>query len=213
MSLFNKSREFITPLEVCKKFGVVSTTLRIWADQGKIRCIKPNGIKRYYNVQDIEKIFNVETTEKKNFIYARVSSSKQEADLSRQVEYLKLQYPEYQIITDIGSGLNFKRKGLLSLLEQVNKGLVKRIVISYKDRIARFGFDLIEWLCSQHGTELLVLNKIEDNEPNNSSELAEDLLSIVNFFTARANGKKSAKYRKKRLEQFNKSNPSGYRSA
>ena len=101
-------------------------------------------------------------------------------------------------ITDIASGLNWKRNGLRSLLELVYKGTVKKIVVAYKDRLARFGFELLEWIFKQHETELVVLN--QNSGTSDESELQQDLLSIVNVFVARHNGARSAINKRKRKE-------------
>ena len=122
-------------------------------------------------------------------LYARVSSQKQKeaGDLQRQNDLLKHAFPNHdKLIVDVASGLNFKRRGLLSLLDLVEAGGVSQVVVTYKDRLARFGTDLIECAIRKHGA-------IDD-----SKELADDLLVVCNFFVARSNGRRAAALRRGR---------------
>jgi len=112
--------------------------------------------------------------------------------LERQVQDLQRNYPNHLIIKDIGSGLNWKRKGMLKLLKEVMNGNVEEVVCLHKDRLCRFGFDLIEILFE---TKLIILNSSMKSQ-NFQQELAEDLLSIVNVFVAKNNGKRSSENRK-----------------
>jgi len=172
------------PKQLADKLQVSKETLRLWAEEGKIKTIKTDGGHRRYIYNDKED--NKET--KIKFIYARVSSKKQQNDLKRQVEYLQKLYPEYRVITDIGSGLNFKRKGLIKILEAVLTGTVAEIVVAYKDRLCRFGFELIENLCKYFSTTLTIVNN--KNSESEKDELAEDLLSVITVFTARFHGRR-----------------------
>jgi predicted site-specific integrase-resolvase len=110
---------------------------------------------------------------------------------------MQQQFPDHCIITDVASGINFKRKGLRSILELAAKGMVSEVVVAYRDRLCRFAFDLLEWILCLHGVKLLVLNKsLESNclSGGQSAELAEDLLAIINVFNCRVNGQR--KYKK-----------------
>jgi predicted site-specific integrase-resolvase len=127
---------------------------------------------------------------KKNFLYARVSTRKQMDDLSRQVEYLQRpKYAQYDVIQDIGSGINFKRKGLEAILDACIQGVIGEVVVAHRDRLSRFGFDLIELIITKAGGKITVL----DTEKNQSSEqdLSNDLLSIIHIFNCRQMGKRS----------------------
>ena len=128
--------------------------------------------------------------------YARVSSSKQKDDLVRQVEDMKKLYPGHSVITDVGGALNFKRPGFLSLLEKVSSNLVEEVVVLHKDRICRFGFELVDWICSKHNTTLIVHNK--HGPGDNQRELADDLLAITNYFVAKNNGRRAADNKRQR---------------
>ena len=128
-------------------------------------------------------------------IYSRVSSNKQKEDLQRQTEYLQTKYPEHQSITDIGSGINFNRKGLRQILEGVFKGNITEVVVAHKDRFTRFGYDLFEWIFEQHQAVLICDNKDNKDNKEPTNELTDDLMSIITVFTARYYGKR--KYKKR----------------
>jgi len=136
---------------------------------------------------------------KKIVLYARVSSAGQKPDLENQLEYLKsfaagkgLTVDE--ILSDVGSALNYKRKNFLKLCGMVTRGEVKIVVVAHKDRLVRFGFDFFEDLFAKFGCEMLVVNKAEDMSP--AQELAEDLISIVQYFAAELYGQRAYKARK-----------------
>ena len=197
---------YISANKITKQFDITSNTLRRWADEGKIRCLRPNsdsarGGKRVYNVEDINKFFGIETTIKprKTICYARVSSSHQKEDLERQIEYLKEAYQEATIIKDIGSGLNWNRPGFKSILEQAYNGTIEKVVVAYKDRMCRFGLELVEWIFEKSNVKFVVLSK-DAEEQDSSRELSDDLLAITTVFVAKNNGIRAAKYRKQRKE-------------
>lgn len=128
--------------------------------------------------------------------YARVSSAKQHDDLERQCAYLQQHYPEHRLYRDTGSGLNFKRPQFLALLEQVHAGLVREIVVADKERLCRFGWELVEWILDKAGTRLVVhrppdwTSDTNDN-PDVNHELSDDIISVITFFTARHYGQRS----------------------
>ncbi|OQX24301.1 MAG: DNA invertase [Desulfobacteraceae bacterium IS3] len=161
--------------------GVHENTLRRWANEGKIRHIKTEAGQRLYDTDSFVGIHSA----KRKVCYCRVSSHKQKDDLERQSAFMSGRCPGYEIITDIGSGLNFRRKGLLALLESVCGGDVSEVVVAHKDRLCRFGFDLVRWLIEYHGGKLVVL----DNESQSpQSELVNDLLAIITVFSCRMHG-------------------------
>ena len=158
--MFNGS--YISAKQITTKFDITSGTIRKWAEDGKIRCIKPSGVKRLYHVEDIIRIFDIkedkEIKQRVSVCYARVSSNHQKEDLERQINLLTTKFPDQKIYKDIGSGLNWNRSGFNSLLEDVYKGNIQEIVVTYKDRLCRFGFELVEWILKKHNVKLLVLN-------------------------------------------------------
>lgn len=199
------NEKYISPYKITRQFDITSNTLKTWAENGKLRFIRVSeGGKRMYHIDDIEKIFGVKHPDKdiedKVCCYARVSSNHQKEDLDRQIEVLKKAYPEAEIISDIGSGLNFKRKGFETLLERLYSGSIKKVVVTYKDRLCRFGIEMVEWVIKKSNAELVVLNTVSQDDKSTTNELAEDLLSITTVFVARNNGNRSATYRKQRKE-------------
>ena len=117
-----------------------------------------------------------------HIIYARVSSAKQQRDLGRQIAHMRKRYRGYAVIKDIGGGADFKRKGLRALLERVCEGDVDTVAVYARDRLSRFGVDLIEYICALFDTKIVYDN---DSEPDKPTELAEDLLTVITQFTAR----------------------------
>lgn len=138
------------------------------------------------------------TKEKTNLIYIRVSSHKQKDDLERQKEFAKKQFPNHKIISDIGSGLNFKRPGLKKLIKMVLSGDINQIVISSKDRLCRFGYDLIEWLCNENNTTILVLEKHQGM--SKESEFVRDILSIIQVYACKWNGSRRYKSKENQIK-------------
>ena len=179
-----------SPKELSKLFGVTTQTLQDWEKCGKIRAIRtPGGHRRYiHNIPNLERPGQ---ESRRNFIYARVSSSKQKEDLQRQIALLQHEYPNFEVIQDIGSGINFKRKGLLTLLENVFGGNVSTIVVAHRDRLTRFGFDMFQYIFDRFKVSLKILSNDDIKEP--IQELATDLLSIVTVFTTRYYGSRSYK--------------------
>ena len=188
--------------EIRKTYEISSETLRRWNNQGKISSIRTPGGNRLYSVVDVEKIFGNQEriNEKKKICYARVSSEKQKEDLDRQCKYLRQKCPDHKLIKDIGSGLNWKRKGFTSILERSYQRDIEEVVVTHKDRLCRFAFELVEWIFSKHDTKIVVLGSDINVDDTESGELTEDLLSIVTIFTARHNGLRSAENRKRRSE-------------
>ena len=174
------------PTDVARKLGVSVNTLRRWEREGRIQSTRTRGNHRRF----LETVFAPKETvptprPRTRYAYCRVSSSKQKDDLERQIQFAKETYPDYEIIWDIGSGLNFKRKGLLRMVEHVMRGDVQEIVVSHKDRLCRFAFELLEWICRKHDTALVV----KDQDIRSAEqELSEDLMAIVHVFSCRHHG-------------------------
>lgn len=179
---------YVSSREACTVLGVHPNTLRSWADTGKIPCIRTQGGQRRY---DVEGYLLPDREEDYTIAYCRVSSGKQKDDLLRQEGYLRALYPEAEIIKDIGSGINYNRKGVKTILERLLRGDKFKLVVAHKDRLARFGTEIFEFLLRSNGGELLVL----DNTTKSTEEqLTEDLLTILHVFSCRMHG--SRKYKK-----------------
>ncbi|HEY9710039.1 MAG TPA: IS607 family transposase, partial [Oculatellaceae cyanobacterium] len=144
------------PLRKAVEFLSLSpNTLRKYADEGKIKSIKNEAGQRLY---DVESYVRGDSARTAIVCYCRVSSSKQRDDLDRQVVYMQSLYPGAEIIRDVGSGLNFKRKGLRSVLDRLMRGDKLTLIVACRDRLARFGFELIQYLVEQNGGDIVVLD-------------------------------------------------------
>ena len=180
--------------EVSEITGLAQSTLRLMHRKGELvpAKISPGGT-RYYSDEQIKEYMGVKTVSKRIVIgYARVSSRKQQDDLDRQIENLKTyMYAKgysFEMITDIGSSINYSKKGLTKLLERIQKGEVSKVVILYKDRLVRFGFELLETVCKLNDCEI----EIVDNTPKtNKEELVTELVNIVNVFGSELKGEQS----------------------
>ena len=181
-----------------KSLGVSIQTLRNWDKEGKLKptYVTENGY-RYYSEDLLNKfrnIKNVNKIKKKNILYARVSAKDQKDDLNRQIDNLK-QYAyskgySFEIITDIGSGINYKKEGLLKMINLVKCGEVDRIIVLYKDRLIRFGYDLIEYICKLNDTKIEI---VDNSTISKEQELTEDLIQIITVFANRLYGARSKK--------------------
>ena len=175
----------------------------LWDKKGLIETIRTDGNKRLYNIEkyiknkkcdikkneDCEKILeNINKIDGKlKLTYARVSSHGQINDLERQKDQLKKQYPEHILITDIGSGINLNKYGIRKIVKLAIAGKIEELVIMHKDRLVRFGYELIEDLIKEYsGGKITIVNKKEDITPE--EEMAMDVLQIMNVFTAKMNG-------------------------
>lgn len=187
--------------EFAKEIGKTNQTLRNW---DKSNVLKPShvtkGGTRYYSQQQLNHFFGIknEATKTKKIIgYCRVSSHKQKDDLERQVEhvrnYMIAKGYQFEIITDVGSGINYNNKGLNQLIDLITNSDVEKVVILYKDRLVRFGFELIENICEKFGT---VIEIIDNTEQTEEQELVEDLIQIVTVFSCRLQGKQANKAKK-----------------
>jgi putative resolvase len=189
--------KYMTTREIQQHFSLSNTTLQRYELEKKVKCVRTPGGFRRYLFSDIQRLFDSPNIGRKKCIYARVSSSQQKDDLQRQIEDLLKHSPDSTVYKDVGSGLNWKRPQFKALLDAVYRGEISEVVVSHRDRLCRFGSDLVEWIFEKHGTRL-VLCELEDSK-NHTHELADDLLAITNFFVARHNGLRSAAHKRKRL--------------
>jgi predicted site-specific integrase-resolvase len=205
---------YVSATHVLQRYAISRATLRRWADAGKLAFVRAHGDgKRLYSSTDIDRLFGneqraqqLQPPAKTKILYARVSSEKQRGDLERQVADLQQAVHPYQqlyeVIKDVGSGLNWQRRGFQALLERVHKGEIGEVMVFHKDRLCRFGFELVEWIFAKAGVKLVVLSadltSRADDDAREQQELADDLLSIVTIFVAKHNGRRSATNRKHR---------------
>ncbi len=176
-------KHYKTPRETSEILGISIDRLRRLAENGTISTLRTPGGQRRYDVQGY---IDAQTeTAITTLGYCRVSGKGQAEALASQVASVQKQYPEAEIIRDFGSGINFKRKGLLSLLERVLRGDKLRVVVAHRDRLARFGSEVIQFLVEQNGGEVVVLDQ---NVYSPEQELTEDLLTILHVFSRRLSG-------------------------
>jgi putative resolvase len=195
-----------------RKFGALigrtTNTLQRWDRQGILNAHRTSTGRRYYTHDQYLAVIGQKASKKKLVIYCRVSSAGQKNDLSSQrnaVEsFCLVQGKAIDLkLEDIGSGLNYKRKNFILLMEMVERGEISEIVIAHKDRLVRFGFEWFEKFCQDHGTSILILNS-ESLSPQ--EEMTKVLLSIIHCFSSRLYGLR--KYKKKILE-MTKENENG----
>lgn len=181
--------------------GVHIQTLYNWERKGKIETIRTSGGHRLYNVQKYinnNNIKNKKTENKKeklNICYVRVSTLNQKDDLERQKKYMQNKYPSYMLIEDIGSGINFNRRGLRKIIKYAINGNINKVVVAYKDILTRFGFDLIKDIIKEYSEGEIIIDNDNEIKKEPKGELVLDVLQILNVYTAKLNGLR--KYEKK----------------
>lgn len=188
-------KKFYSIRSLSKMIDVSSQTLRNWDKSGKlIPEYRTKSGYRYYSQEQIRKLTDNKSKDRLVVGYCRVSSSKQKDDLERQVDnvrnYLITQGKPFIIIKDIGSGINYNKNGLLELIQKVTDGEVSKIVVLYKDRLLRFGYELLENIASIYGTSIEIIDKTEKTE---QEELVEDLVQIITVFSCKLQGKRAKK--------------------
>jgi len=184
--------------DAAKYLGVNISTLRRWEDEGKIVSERTTGGHRRYDKDALNSIANKRKNIKLTIAYARVSSSDQKEDLQRQIDnisqYCIARGYQFKVLSDLGSGLNYTKKGLIELLELICSNEIERIVVNYKDRLIRYGYELIEEVCKHHNVSIEIINYTEDK--TYEQELVEDMLSIITVFSSRLYGSRSHKTKK-----------------
>ena len=197
MVIYIHMNRFVKVGEAAIILGVTVQTLRRWEKTGQLLPDKRTvGGTRYY---DIDRLLGVSSKESTiTFAYARVSSHDQKEDLQRQKQVLSMYCAShgwnYEIISDLGSGMNYKKRGLKNLLDAILGRKIKRLVLTHKDRLLRFGAELIFTLCEIHHVEVVIINQGEDL--SFEEDLAKDVLEIITVFSARLYGARSHKNKK-----------------
>lgn len=190
--------ELISIGKFAKMVGVTPTTLRRMHDAGElIPYHVTKGGTRYYSTEQL-KMFLPDTEQSKKVVgYCRVSTPAQKDDLETQIanvkSYMYAKGYQFEIIEDIGSGINYKKKGLQKLISMISNREISKIVVLYKDRLIRFGFELIEYLCSINNIEIEI---IDNTTHSKEQELTDDLIQIITVFANRLYGQRSKKTKK-----------------
>lgn len=178
--------------KAAKHYGVSGQTIVTWAKNGTLDFkTLPSGQRRYKIDVDEE---DSGEKKKKKVCYCRVSSNGQKDDLERQIKYMRDKYPGWTIMSDIGSGLNWNRKNLKTILQWSLQGDVEKIAIAHRDRLARFGFEIIEFMLAQKGVR--VICDSHDDHKSKEQELVEDILSIVTVFSSKIYGRRNYGHKK-----------------
>jgi predicted site-specific integrase-resolvase len=203
------SETYVKGQKAAEMLGVHQRTLYLWEEKGLIETIRTPSNQRLYNVKKYldnlkcenkacENLDELDTKDKINICYVRVSSNGQKDDLERQKEQMVNKYPNHVLIEDIGSGLNLNKRGIKKIIKLAINGKVNELVVAYKDRLTRFGFELIEELITEYSNgKIIILNETEKIEPE--EELVKDMMAIMNVYVAKMNG-----LRKYKLNQDNK---------
>lgn len=191
---------FVSIATAANILGVSVSTLRRWDAEGRLSPERTIGNQRRYDLSKLKpRQFNTTVADtRKTIAYARVSSSDQKDDLLRQKQVLDIycasQGWTYEVISDLGSGMNYHKKGLKALLTDVIDNRVGRLVITHKDRLLRFGAELVFAICEAKNVEVVIINKGEDT--SFEDDLATDVLEIITVFSARLYGSRSRKNQK-----------------
>lgn len=178
-----------------KKVGLTTASLRRMHESGE--CIPyhiTKGGTRYYSLEQLKDFSTADKKEKLVIGYCRVSTSFQKDDLDAQINkvksYMYAKGYNFEIISDIGSGINYKKKGLQELLDKINDQKISKVVVLYKDRLIGFGLELIEYLCKINNIEIEI---IDNTEQSKGQELSDDLIQIITVFANRLYGQRSKK--------------------
>lgn len=181
--------------QFAKKINRTQQTLRNWDKNGKLKpqIVDKNTGYRYYTENQLKEFYGeVQNKERIVVGYCRVSSAKQKEALERQVEnvrtYLITKGYQFKIISDIGSGINYEKKGLNQLIQMILQDEVSKVVVLYKDRLVRFGFELIRSICEFKSVDIEVIDSTEKTE---EQEVVEDLVQIITVFSCRLQGKRA----------------------
>ena len=199
--------KYLAIKEAADLLGVSTSTMRRWETEGRlVPDERTEGNQRRYRLSSIRpELLRVDDAKKKTIAYARVSSHDQKEDLERQKKMLEMFCSangwQFEVVADLGSGMNYHKRGLKKLLNDILEGHVGRLVITHKDRLLRFGAELIFALCEAKNVEVLIINKGED--ATFEEDLAKDVLEIITVFSARLYGSRSHK-NKKLIENMKK---------
>lgn len=190
--------ELLSIGKFAKMVGITPTTLRRMQQSGELIPYHiSKGGTRYYSSEQLNRFLPKQTVEKPVIGYCRVSTQFQKDDLETQIanvsSYMCAKGYKYEIITDVGSGINYNKKGLRQLLEKICNHEISKIVVLYKDRLVRFGFEMIEYLCELNDVEIEI---IDNTAQSKEQELTDDLVQIITVFANRLYGQRSKKTKK-----------------
>lgn len=190
---------FVAIGKASEALGVSITTLRRWETEGKLIPGRTAAGHRRYDLSKLKpELFHSVSDERRTVAYARVSSHDQKDELERQKQVLALygakQGWTFEVLSDLGSGMNYNKQGLKRLLDYIVEGRIGRLVLTHKDRLLRFGAELVFAICEAKNVEVVILNQGEDCIFE--EDLAKDVLEIITVFSARLYGSRSRKNQK-----------------
>ncbi len=176
--------------QFAERIGKSVSTVRRWDREGRLKAKRTTSGERYYEESDIRQALRIDAPSGKVVVYCRVSSGGQKDDLASQVKAMEqfclgAGIPVNEWVSEVGGGMNFKRKKFLSLMSQIGLGEISKLIVAHKDRLARFGFDYFEHYALEHGCQIIDANQ-QSLSPQ--QELVEDLLAIVHCFSSRLYG-------------------------
>jgi len=187
--------------KLSKELGVTPDCIRKWEKKGKISSIKTSGKHRRFDLDKVLSQLNdkdLKKVKKSTLIYARVSTKADKDNLERQIirleNYSAANGWQYEVISDIGSGLNFNKKGLKDLIHKIESNKYDRLLLNYKDRLLRFGSEIIFEICKLHDVEVIILN--QQQSKSFEEELVDDIITIIHVFSSRLYGSRSHKNKK-----------------
>jgi len=182
--------------QFAKRVGKSISTLRRWDASGEFVAKKHSSGHRYYDESDVRQLLGIKNNERKVVVYCRVSSHSQKDDLKSQVAAMEqfclssgISVDEW--VSEIGGGMNFKRKKFLKIMDTIQDGEISKLLIAHKDRLVRFGFEYFEHLAITNGCEIVVVNQ---DSLSPEREMVEDLMAIIHTFSCRLYGLR--KYKK-----------------
>ena len=191
--------------EFAKLINVTPQTLRNWDASNKLSPLKLKSGHRRYTTEHLNKIKNIKETKKINVLYCRESTKQQASSLQTQEQKLK----EFclskgitvdKVISEYGSALNYNRKGLKELVSLITSNNINSLVIYYKDRLVRFGFEIFEMFAEKYGFDIIIVDNSETNKTK-EQEFADDLISIIHFFSMKLYGSRSYKKKIEKAEE------------
>lgn len=183
--------EYLTARETKSILKCCTKTLQDWDKKGLIEVRRTAGGRRRYNVKKYTEDNNLQglialPIDRKNVIYCRVSSHDRKDDLERQSAYLKEKYPNHELITDIGSGINFKRKGLQQIIQYAIENKLNEVVITYKDRLCRIGYDMLVFIIQKYSNGVITI--LHAQEETRHDEITKDLIEIITVYSSKIHG-------------------------
>ena len=192
-------KELVTLSKASKILGVTTKTLRNWDEAGKIQTVRTSGNHRRIPIEELEKLRGKETNIRTvSCVYCRCSTHKQEENLERQVgrllEHCAKNDWKPELYKDIGSGLNENRRQFKKMLKRIAEDDVARVVIEYKDRIVRYGFETFKSYCESYGVDVIVLKDAEKKEFE--EEMVEDIIALIASYSAKLYGRRGGRKKK-----------------